>query len=128
MLLRLVGVAPAVNTAAVLPPTVTAAAAAFRTSAREAWVVIPVTLSTVGSGRLDAVPIGLAVPPRVVAASPASVHPSTGAVAAAAACTPAAATPFPPTFAPGGPDRHSVILDAFFSPWFFLRPAVLTGG
>jgi hypothetical protein len=69
-LLRLVGVAPAVNTAAVLPPAVTATAAAFRTSAQEAWVVIPAPLATVGSGRLDAVPIGLAVPPLVVAASP----------------------------------------------------------
>ncbi len=124
--LRLVRVAPSVSTAAVLPPAVSAADAAFRTSARESWVIRPVTLSIVESGSLGTVPRGLVVPPRVLAASPACVHAATGAVAAPR--SPAAATPFLPAFASGSSDRDSVILGALFPPLFFSQACCLDGG
>jgi hypothetical protein len=121
-----VGVAPAVHSAAVLPPTMSAAAAAFRTSTRESGVVKPVTLSIVVTGILGTVARGLAVPPLVVAASPPSEPAAAWAVAATQ--TPAAASPFLPAFTPRGSDKNSLILDAFFSPSLLLRPVFLTGG
>ena len=70
-----VGVAPAVRAAAVLPPAISAAAAAaFRPSTRESGVMIPVTLSIVVAGILGTVPTGVAVSPQVVAASPPGEH------------------------------------------------------
>ncbi len=69
-----VGVAPAVRAAAVLPPAISAAAAAFRTSTRKSGVMIPVTLSIVVAGILGTVPTGVAVSPQVVAASPPGEH------------------------------------------------------
>ncbi len=77
-----VGVAPAVYAAAVLPPTISAAAAAFRTSNRKSEVVIPVTLTIVVTGILGTVPTGVAVSPQVVAASLPGEHAAAWAVAA----------------------------------------------
>jgi hypothetical protein len=52
-----VWVVPAAHAAAVLPPSVSTAAAASRTSARESVVLIPVALSVVVAGILGTVPM-----------------------------------------------------------------------
>ncbi len=116
-----VRVAPAVMSAAVRSPAVSAAAA-FRPPARVSRVVESVSLSTVVRGVLVSV---AAIAVAVATSSPKAPSAASG-VAAPQAAT--AESPLLPALTPGGPAGHSLFLTAVIPPSFPVHPVVQAEG